>query len=278
MKLDFLIIGAPKSGTSWLANNLRANPGIYMPRQEIHYFSRYFESEPSHWYASFFLAHAPGQLIGERSNSYMTDPEAAARIRDAFPEVKLLAILRNPVERAYSGYCMRLDRAFVNRDICLHLDPANPLSRDILRNGFYREQLSRFTDLFPRERLYVAIFDDIASRPRELLADISEFLGAPYQFEGAAVKERLNARKNNGVRPGLKRLLRPIMRSERTRAAVLRALNASAIGRALLRASSGKLQYPPLTDAIRSKLVAFYRDEVKGLEDFTGRDLCGWRR
>lgn len=276
MKPDFLIIGAAKSGTNWLATNLRRNPGCFISDGEIHYFSRFHDTEPPEWYAAFFAGRRTGQIAGERSNTYMTDPQAAARIHAALPDARLLAILRNPIERAYSGYCMRLDRGFVSEDIASHLDPANPLSRGLLLNGLYSRQLAGFRERFPRRQLHVAIHDDITLRPAGLLGEISAFLGVPHDFDAAPLKERTNVRKSYGVKRGYKRLLGPLMRNERLRKGISRTLNASAIGRSLLRLGSGELKHPPLTGEVRARLASYYADEVALLSDYTGRDLGGW--
>ena len=274
--LDFIIIGAAKSGTSWLANNLGKNPSFFVPPAEIHYFSRYYERKSIEWYSGFFADRQPGQVAGERSNTYMTDPRAPARIFRELPNVKLLAILRNPVERAYSGYCMRLDRGLVSADINRELDPANARAREILENGLYTQQLGRFLERFPRERVHIAIHDDISARPIELLSDISKFLAAPHTFDSASVKFRYNARKSHGIKPVYNKLLGAFMRSERWRRGVGKSLRSSPLGRTLLRAVSSSLTYPPFDDGIRTRLAAFYADEVELLSDFTGRNLDNW--
>ncbi|MGE0665638.1 MAG: sulfotransferase domain-containing protein [Sphingomonadales bacterium] len=274
--IDFLIIGAPKSGTSWLAHNLARNPNCFMPHQEIHYYSRYFESHSPQWYAAFFADRQPGQLVGERSNTYMTDPRSPDRIQRELPDAKLIAILRNPVERAYSGYCMRLNRGFVSADISSELDPENPKAREILENGLYSVQLGRFLDRFSREQVHVALYDDILTRPYELMGDISRYLGVPTQFDKESMDRRHNEKKIYGIKPGYKQLLGPIMRSEHLRTKIIKSLRSSQWGKTMLRFFSGNLSYPPFSEAVRSRLVAYYSEEVSMISKFTGRNLDNW--
>lgn len=276
MTPDFMIVGAAKSGTGWLAQGLARNPACFIAKTEVHYFSTYFERETPDWYAAHFAAAKPGQLLGERSNSYMTNPLAAARIHAAAPDARLIAILRNPIERAYSGYCMRLDRAKATRDIAAHLDPANPLSRGILENGLYHRQLSGFLALYPREQLHVALYDDIKARPAEMLGDISAFLGVPHTFDAGALARRANARKTSGIPHFYKRLFKPLVRTERVRRAISDAVGGSAAGRAALRLISGTLTYPPLGDAERRKLADYYAGDVGRLTGLAGRNLDAW--
>ena len=124
---DFLIIGAYKSGTTSLNHYLKQHPQIFMPDfQEPNYFAEKRASvpagEPEHRYEErgyrrprvqslaayqrLFAPAGPDQVAGECSPEYMRNPIAARRIHEALPGVKLLAILRNPVERALSDYSM----------------------------------------------------------------------------------------------------------------------------------------------------------------------------
>jgi hypothetical protein len=115
--IDFLIIGATKSATTWLQRSLKADPSVVMPTRdlELHYFSREFH-RGSKWYLSHFPDRKEvGQVVGERSNSYLDTPQVAGRVHAALPHAKLVAQLRNPVDRAYSDYCMLYRRGEVAR-------------------------------------------------------------------------------------------------------------------------------------------------------------------
>jgi hypothetical protein len=116
-----MIIGAGSSGTSSLYQYLRQHPNVYMPpKKELHFF---VHDEPGTWptkkdgsldrfnpvttwedYLGWFAKAQPGMAVGEASPMYMYFEHAAARIKDRLPDVKLIAILRNPADRAFSGY------------------------------------------------------------------------------------------------------------------------------------------------------------------------------
>ena len=132
--IDFLIIGAAKSATTWLQRSLQADPAICMPDPELHFFSREFH-RGNDWYFAQFPSHDVHQLVGEKSNSYLDCPQASPRIYSALPQAKLVAQLRNPVERAYSDYCMLYRRGEVGRDIELYLDPSNAVDSRFLAGG-----------------------------------------------------------------------------------------------------------------------------------------------
>jgi hypothetical protein len=105
---DFVIIGATKSATTWLSSNLSAHPRVFLPSPELHYFSRHYD-KGEEWYRSHFADARDGQLIGEKSASYLPDAQTPHRLHRLLPKARLIAQLRNPIERAYSDYCMHID-------------------------------------------------------------------------------------------------------------------------------------------------------------------------
>src|SRR5262245_42993527 len=98
--IDFLIVGAAKSATTWLQRSLQADTSVRMPDPELHYFSREYH-RGADWYFNHFGLGAKDKLVGEKSNSYLDTPQAVHRIARHLPHVKIVAQLRNPVDRAY---------------------------------------------------------------------------------------------------------------------------------------------------------------------------------
>lgn len=140
--IKFLIIGATKSATTWLQQSLQLDPQVYMPDPEIHYFSRYSD-RGDQWYLDNIKPPSESLLIGEKSNSYLDTPAAAGRIHRSLPNVQLVAQLRNPVERAYSDYCMLHRRGDASADIERYLDPRQGAGGRFLEGGLYFQQLRR---------------------------------------------------------------------------------------------------------------------------------------
>jgi len=112
---NFLVIGVEKGGTTWLHAQLKKHPEIFLPQsKEIHFFNKYNSNLIKHdyfqlginWYADFFKQYKGQKVIGEVTPMYICDPEAPLRIQQTLPNVKLIAILRDPVRRAYSHYWM----------------------------------------------------------------------------------------------------------------------------------------------------------------------------
>ncbi len=103
---NFLIIGAAKSATSFFARQLSGNPKIFICDCEPHFFSLNYHKGID-WYSKNFQGAGNNTLVAEKSNTYLYMSNAPERICSMLPNVKILAILRNPIERAYAGYCMQ---------------------------------------------------------------------------------------------------------------------------------------------------------------------------
>lgn len=115
-KVDFLVIGAQKSGTTSIFNYLSSHPSIFMPQcKEVCFFTRDFERGVD-WYFSNYFPSAPASSIkGEASPHYMYFKNVPERIASLFPDIKLIAVLRNPITRAYSHYQMTVRRNLEKR-------------------------------------------------------------------------------------------------------------------------------------------------------------------
>src|SRR5687768_3651516 len=120
---SFIVIGAAKAATTWIAHQLGERDDVFLPGPEPHYFSREY-ARGDDWYAAWFKDAADSQLVGEKSADYLSDWNVPARMAALLPGVKLIAQLRNPVDRAYSDYCMLFRRGQVNGDIDACLDRA----------------------------------------------------------------------------------------------------------------------------------------------------------
>lgn len=265
---DFVIIGATKAATTWLSHNLGAHPGVFLPSQEIHYFSR-FHDRGEDWYRAHFRGAQDTRLIGEKSASYLPHPEAPQRLRDLLPHARLIAQLRNPVERAYSDYCMHYRRGEVSRDIERFLDPARTPIPRLLEDGFYHRHLTNYLGVFPAEQVMVLLYDDIRRRPAEVFREVCGHLGIDDTVAPQAVERRVKDKDIPVVPPSARRMLAPLKqlvqpwRQTRSFGAI----------RSLI---ARRLRYPPLTPELRERLAAHYTDDVARLSGLLGRDLSMW--
>ena len=266
--LDFLIVGAAKCATTWLQQALQADPAVRMPDPELHYFSRE-HARGSAWYLQRLPDKENAQLLGEKSNSYMDAPACAERIRTATPHVRLIAVLRDPVERAYSDYCMLYRRGEVDRDIRRHLDPGRAAEGRFIASGRYAERLEPFLRLFPRDRILVLLYESLKADPAGELARVRAFLELPARSPALVKTERVKDRTVPVVPPRMRRSLEPLK-------PIVRPLR----GRRLFEQARGlvarEVTYPALDADLRAKLAAHYRPDTMRLISLVGCDPSKW--
>jgi hypothetical protein len=176
---DFLGIGAQKAGTTWLGANLRCHPDLYVSEpRELHFFDQHFSMGLAE-YSRFFRA-AEGRVKGEITPAYGLLPENRVQfIHSVMPEVRLVFVMRNPIERAWSHALMDLVyttgrslEEVKETELLGHLG-----SQGSLKRGDYVRTLDTWLSVFPREQLFVGFFEDLRGYPQALLREIFEFLG-----------------------------------------------------------------------------------------------------
>jgi hypothetical protein len=266
--VDFLIIGATKSATTWLQRSLQKDPNILMPDPELHFFSREFH-RGENWYLAQFPTYDGEQLVGEKSNSYLEEPLAASRIYASLHNAKLIAQLRNPIDRAYSDYCMLFRRGDVTRDIAQYLDPRHAEDNRFLGSGCYYKQLERYYDLFPAHQLLVLLYEDLIHQPDEQLRKVRKYLGAIDEGNAVPISERIKD-KNKPIVGGAHRKylswLKPI-------ASPFRKTRAFKAAKQLF---AQRIEYSPLSQELSARLVEYYSEDSEKLGKLIGRDLSMW--
>ena len=190
-RLEFVLIGAQKSGTTALHYLLAKHPDITLgDQQEMHFFDdeRIFAESPDYdLLHRHFPAIRPSLIAGECTPSYLYWAPAAERLHQYSPSIKLIALLRNPVDRAFAHWNMQRFKKREPLDFLEALEEekkriAQPLSLEARRfsyveRGFYSKQLARFFGFFPRAQFKVIKFEDFRDRPQETLNALFQFLG-----------------------------------------------------------------------------------------------------
>lgn len=217
---DFIIIGAQKAGTSSLYQHLSEQPAVAPARRkEVRYYDISYGNGPA-WYRSHFPRHAPGQITGEASPYYVIHPLAPERVAADLPNVRLIALLRNPVERAYAGWAnftrlgyehLSFEDALAREEEILPgaaaqilLDDPPSVGREhphriysYRARGRYLDQLLEWTHYFPRERILTLISERLFTDPGEL-ARVHRFLNLPAPASGLPAR---NVSRYDAMRP-----------------------------------------------------------------------------
>ena len=290
-RIDFIGIGAAKSGTTWLAHILKNHPQVFISplRKEINYFNKYLAQDyqtvnyeyrhPYEWYHSFFKDVGNGQIAGDITPSYLSMENAALDIFNYNPAIKLFSILRNPIERSFSEYLFSKQNGVNNYKTFEEALEKNP--KKFVQSSMYARNLERFYDKFQRNQIKILFFDDIQENAKELLNEVYEFLNIdpfyPDNYESIINKGKV-ARShsiNNIIgqskllihRNGLQFFL-PFLK----KLGVLNLMNT--IKNKNLTARKEKLSPDPTT---KQKLMDKFVNDIERLEELTGRDLSSWK-
>lgn len=292
---DFILIGAMKSGTTTLDQHLRRHPGVFMCEpKEPQYFSREeILARGEAWYRGLFASAREDQLCGEASacySRYPHFPDVPERIRGAAPNVKLLYIIRHPVERAYSHYAHRLlEKRLTDPNYERTFEEMLAETEELVDTSLYLKQIERYLAQFPRERLLVLLLDDLEADASVVLRQVCAFLELPHEPFGEAEAIVANESGWRLARRRARERLRAIRRAPVISQCV-DALPASWrrdgfrwLHKGLARSFVGKrisadqnARKSPLTDETRRMLLERFAAPTRELEGFLERKLPQW--
>jgi hypothetical protein len=269
---NYLIIGTQKGATTWLASCLDQHPDVFMADgKELHFFCHHY-AEGLAWYESHFDDWSDETAGGEASPGYLFRPEAPDRIWETLgDQIKLVASLRHPIDRAYSAFWMFLSRG--------HMPADSDFGQFFRENrfgmrsrGMYANQVRRYQERFPRENLLFLIYDDIRKDNQRALSDCLEFLGVDPDFVPSVPDSKANIRTDISVFHhqvwGLRRMMKRLPK------AVERPL--ASAGRRIFEQLPRKKPYKKLPKELRQELVQDFVDDIKALEELLDRDLSIW--
>jgi hypothetical protein len=301
---NFLIIGSGKGGTSALYRYLKQHPQIYMsPVKEPRFFA--FEGATLDFvgpgdkktinrttitsleaYRSLFEEVKNEKAIGEASPLYLYMPKAPERIQHYIPNAKLIAILRNPVDRAYSHFlhlirdghepltdfsqALREEKTRIQKNWAPHWY--------YQERGFYYVQLKRYFDLFEQHQLKVYLYEDLRDNPIGLIENIFQFLEVDDTFvPDISVKYNVSGiPQNKGLHSLYKFLKNPSMVKSMFRPFLPKKLRQQLHQNILNNPQNWNLIKPKLSPEVRSELMEVYREDILNLQKLIQRDLSAW--
>jgi len=265
---DFLYIGTSKAGSTWLFNALAVCPDVWLASNKGLYFFDSHYDRGLDWYREQF-AGADGRAVGEFSHSYLSSPEAPARIAAYSPTMRLLVCLREPVDRAFSDY---LDLVKNNGFTGSFTEAIEQFPR-LLDRGRYATHLSRYLEHFPHSQLHIGLFDDLRTGAQAYADEVYDFLEVGrVELSASDLRARMPAgRPRNAAVVGLAK------RASRTAAAVGLRRWRSRIKRSTVVRSALYKQYrddkPRLDPDLGAQLRHGFADEVSRLDDLLGRPV-----
>lgn len=299
---DFLVVGAPKAGTTALHSALAQHPGLYLSAVKEPKFFLTDGPPPTRggpgdvqtyrehvWrredYEALFDAAPPGTLRGESTPFYLYDRDALRRIAGLLPAVRLIVVLRDPVERAHSNWTHLWSAGLEPVDDVVRACAEEETRRaegwsafwHYVGLGRYGEQLEHLYTLFPRKQVLVFRYRELIDAPALTLDRIFAFLGVETGLVGEVPRENVTAHPNPSLRHAvLARTLR-----------VATALDSLLPGHPLHRPVTVPLERAlqrdaqprrPLTWDERSALLPYFETDIKLLEKVTGEEFGDWLR
>jgi hypothetical protein len=264
---NLVFIGAARAGTTSLARYLDGHPDVFVtPAKEINYFDLRWHRDIA-WYRTYFQDATTEKVVVDASVSYMVDPEAPARMKTVVPDAQLLALLRHPVDRAYSHYWFRRFWGAETRPfevaIREHEGETDP---QYLDRGRYLVQLQRVLEHYDRDRLLVLLLDDLRADSGATFGRLCEFIGVDPTAAPVDVGRTYNSAQ--------------VPRSDIAQRAIRSLMNRRRIprhwGRRLSAMNMKDGDYPPLDGALRAELLETFRADNEALGNWLGRDLSRW--
>lgn len=284
--LDFLIIGAQKAGTTTLFKLLAEKQNIYMPAEkEAPFFSlddRYDQGWD--WFIREFFSTAPeDRLWGKASPQYMSDPRVPERLSQQLPQVRLIAILRNPIERAFSHYRMIVKRGLEIRGfseaISQSLDasnlqqarllPAHPSSEMhcYLAWGEYGRILQRYLEFYSISQILILFTEDLERDPQAVLDKTMRFLGLDTGFTPANLGKRYHQGGSKQRVPWLRDVVKKTPLNQLWMLLPASQRRNVAYWFKQFNTVPDEAEQVTMDFQVRQDLIAFFQSDVKLLED-----------
>ena len=288
-KVNLFIVGAGKSGTTALVNQLSTLNEIFLPGiKEPHFFAEYDDqswAEVDHFgstyisdkqqYNSLYKTHQNEKYLLDASTSYLHKAGTAGRIYEYNNDAKIVILLRNPVDRAYSHYLMsrrvgHTDSNFLSAMKYEYLERASGISYYV-RIGLYASQVEEYLQIFPESNVMVILYDDFNNRSIETFRDLLTFLGIDssgkdYAFLAARHNETLLPRNRFVSWLARHKLLIGVLKK------LLGKRAANRLGNSLYT----KKNVRGLTVSERKECLCYFYDDIKKLETILNRDLSAW--
>jgi hypothetical protein len=208
--LDFIGIGTPKAGTTWIYECLKEHPAVCLSEiKELDFFNRIqmfwrpdlagfsFYDKGFEWYQSHFATCPPESTKGEISPIYFFDPEAPKKIHGFNPNIKLILSLRHPVKRLFSHYLYTKEKNYY--PVPATFEEVVDTQPEFIDEGLYFKHLQNWLQYFPKEQILVLIYEDLFTDPTTFIKKIYRHVGIDETFIPPSLNENVNARDSKFI-------------------------------------------------------------------------------
>lgn len=277
-RVGFLGIGAQKCATSWLHHVLSQHPQVFASDpKELNYFTANYD-RGALWYERHFDAAGAGMICGEASPTYFFSQDAPERAYRYNPDLCLIAVVRDPVARAFSNHLHEIRKGHIPEDTSFETAlAANPA---YVLQSRYRQNLSRWIDLFGRDALLVLVAEELASDPAAGYAAVCAHLGISAEAPPDDIHERQHESVASHL-PALQRGLRAGGDAARRLGLgnLVRSVKGAPGVRTVLGLNRKDLRktVAPMRDDTRARLVELFAPDVAFVRELVGRPIPQWK-
>lgn len=280
-RIDFVGIGVQKAGTSWLYKFLSVHPEIQSAiddnSKELNFFNfNYLKGY--HWYHARFQSLGE-KVTGEFSPNYFVDENISKRIYKYNPDIKIIVSFRDPVARAISQHKHELRRNRLPKHL-YDFDKALESNPTYIEQGLYATKLKNYLNIFEQKNIHVVLFEDIKSKPTEVLHDLYDFIGVDSDYIPENINQRVNVshtyrdhdfyqltrRISSSIRHLLGNRFHQYIKNIKISEAILESNQISS-----------EEILPPVSEITIARLKKIFLPEIEALENIIGRDLVEWK-
>lgn len=284
---NFIIVGAPKAGTTSLYHYLSDHPDVFMSNpKEVNFFSREeivkqrlyyqdFKAKDFESYEKLFSDVSSELAIGEGSVSYLFYPDTPNKIKIAIPDVKIIILLRDPVERAFSHYLMDYRMGLVDlsfEDIVYKRANHKMMSlyyQQYVELGFYYEQVKRYLNLFGNEQVKIYLQEDLREDANAVVLDLYDFLKIDKSYTPDIDKE------HNAFSMPKNKFIHKLYSSNFIRY-IISAVFTNTLKEKVKDIFFERKKKPVLEQSVRNDLRELYKNDIQNLEKIIDRNLSHW--
>jgi len=299
---NFMVIGAGKSGTTSLYEYLKSHPEVFMsPVKETNFFALEGvkmidpKNDPAQmfhypWsitnydaYCSLFEKAKSEKAIGEVSPMYLYSPKAALAIKEMLPDIKLIVILRQPVERLYSRYLhLARENRLPSADFKDALNRNNIWWKrnDLVQEGMYGKHLNEYFKIFPKKQIKVFLYEQLVTDPRSVVEEIYNFIGVDptylpklddkHNISGFIKNKSLDhlIGQQSIVKETISKLSPQLMASIKSN---------KFVHKTIIKWRNKNLERPSLSKSLKFEMTTdIYSGDIIELQNLTGKDLSHW--
>lgn len=274
---DFIIPGAMKSGSSSLVAYLKQHPNIFIPEGtgEIHFFSKEKNYKKGiEWYRNKFSNVLPNQIVGEKTPRY-SESYVPSRMHKCLPDVKLIWILRNPVDRAYSHYnwylwngveTLSFEEALYKEEKRNNKNPTEFNMYNYKELSKYINHINNYLNYYDKSNMFFIIFEEFIQGPKKIANSLLDFLGVDM-ISNYKIPHKLKTKyiKNVNIQRIIRKITKTMIPNRYSKLVfnILSMFNSTSIK-------------PKMTNSTRKNLINYFKPYNKKLEEFLDKDLSIW--